>query len=41
MSGQGYFEEALRVMQAPGPIGVTEASCQCAGDAMCAYNMRW
>jgi predicted hydrocarbon binding protein len=40
-AGRGYFEEALRVMQAPGPIVVSEVSCLCRGDAACVYEMSW
>jgi predicted hydrocarbon binding protein len=40
-SGAGYFEEALRMLKVPGPIVVAETSCQCAGDATCAFEMKW
>ncbi len=40
-SAAGYFEEALRIMRAPGPIVVREPSCQCAGDPQCVYEMTW
>ncbi len=40
-SAGGYFEEALRMMKAPGPIVVAETSCQCAGEATCLYEMTW
>jgi uncharacterized protein (TIGR02265 family) len=40
-SGSGYFEEALKLMQAPGPIVVRETTCQCAGDGQCVYEMSW
>ena len=40
-SGGGYYEEALKMMFAPGPIKVSETSCQCAGDASCIYQMSW
>lgn len=40
-SGRGYFEEALRLMHAPGPVVVAEHSCQCRGDAACVYDIRW
>ena len=39
-SALGYYEEALRIMNA-GPIVVTETLCQCAGDAMCQYELKW
>jgi hypothetical protein len=40
-SALGYFEEALRMMHAPGPIIVDETMCQCAGDAECRYEIAW
>jgi uncharacterized protein (TIGR02265 family) len=40
-SAAGYFEEALRIMRAPGPIVVREPACQCAGDPHCLYEMSW
>lgn len=40
-SGRGYFEEALKLMHAPGPILVAEPSCQCRGDAVCVYDIHW
>jgi hypothetical protein len=41
ISGRGYYEEALRMMKAPGPISVKETSCQCAGDACCLFELSW
>jgi len=41
ISGRGYYEEALRMMRAPGPISVTETSCQCAGDDSCTFELSW
>lgn len=41
LSGRGYYEEALRMMKAPGPISVTETSCQCAGDDSCVFELSW
>jgi len=41
ISGRGYYEEALRMMKAPGPITVTENSCQCAGDPQCVFDLKW
>ena len=38
ISGRGYYEEALRMMKAPGPISATETSCQCAGDESCVFD---
>lgn len=40
-SGRGYYEEALRMMQAPGPVQAVETTCQCAGDAACVYELTW
>jgi hypothetical protein len=40
-SAMGYFEEALRMMHAPGPIVVAETSCQCGGASQCVYQMTW
>jgi uncharacterized protein (TIGR02265 family) len=41
ISGRGYYEEALRMMKAPGPISVQETSCQCAGDECCMFELSW
>jgi uncharacterized protein (TIGR02265 family) len=41
ISGRGYYEEALQMMKAPGPIAVTETSCQCAGDPSCTFELSW
>ena len=41
ISGRGYYEEALWMMKAPGPISVTETSCQCAGDDFCIFDLAW
>jgi predicted hydrocarbon binding protein len=40
-SGRGYYEEALRMMRAPGPVRASETSCQCAGDPACVYELSW
>jgi hypothetical protein len=40
-SALGYFEEALKMMRAPGPVVVTETACQCAGDGRCVFQMSW
>lgn len=40
-SAAGYFEEALRMMHAPGRIVVAEISCQCGGDPQCVFKMTW
>jgi hypothetical protein len=41
LSATGYFEQALRMMHAPGPITISETSCQCAGEPRCVYDMKW
>ena len=41
ISGRGYYEEALQMMKAPGPIVVSETSCQCAGDPTCTFDLTW
>ena len=41
ISGRGYYEETLRMMGAPGPISVTETTCQCAGDPSCTFELGW
>jgi uncharacterized protein (TIGR02265 family) len=40
-SAAGYFEEALKLMHAPGPILVKETSCQCAGEQQCVFEVSW
>jgi hypothetical protein len=40
-SAMGYYEGALLTMRVPGPVVVKEASCQCAGDEACAFEMAW
>ncbi len=41
ISGRGYYEGALRMMQVPGPVVVREVACQCAGDEACAFEVSW
>jgi hypothetical protein len=41
VSGIGYYEGALAIMNAPGPIHVVETACQCAGDAACVFEVAW
>ncbi len=41
VSGKGYYEEALRLLQAPGPIVVREAECATAGAAACVFELAW
>jgi uncharacterized protein (TIGR02265 family) len=40
-SALGYFEAALKMMHAPGPIIVREKACQCAGDLQCEFELMW
>jgi uncharacterized protein (TIGR02265 family) len=40
-SGTGYYEGALKMMRVPGPLQVTESSCQCAGDPACVFELAW
>jgi predicted hydrocarbon binding protein len=40
-AGRGYFEEALELLHAPGPILVREVSCRCRGQERCVYDMAW
>jgi hypothetical protein len=40
-SGLGYYEGALTLMNAPGPVHVFEVSCQCAGDPACVFDLSW
>ena len=41
ISGRGYYEEALRLLQAPGPIEVVESACATAGAATCTFELSW
>jgi hypothetical protein len=40
-TAKGYFDEALRLMHAPGPISVVESSCICAGQPACVFDLSW
>jgi hypothetical protein len=40
-SGVGYYEQALRMLKAPGPIRVIEVGCQCLGEPACVYELSW
>jgi hypothetical protein len=40
-SGLGYYEEALKMMKAKGPVRVKETTCQCSGDPACTYELSW
>jgi len=39
-SALGYFEGALRLMKASGPVHVFEVACQCAGDPA-VFDLSW
>ena len=41
VSGKGYYEEALRLLQAPGPVVVRETECATAGAAVCVFELAW
>lgn len=41
IAGMGYYEEALRLMHAPGPIRIQEAACHCFGDDSCSFDIGW
>ena len=41
ISGRGYYEEALRLLQAPGPIVVVESACATAGAPSCTFELSW
>jgi hypothetical protein len=40
-SGRGYYEQALRMMHAPGPVKAIETTCQCAGAEACVFELNW
>ena len=40
-SAGGYYEGALEMMKAPGPIRVTESACQCARAPACVFELLW
>ena len=41
ISGRGYYEEALRLLQAPGPIVVVESACATKGAPSCTFELSW
>ena len=41
ISGRGYYEEALRLLRAPGPISVRETACSVSGDPACVFELSW
>ena len=40
-SAAGYYEGALALLKAPGPVRVSEDVCRCAGAACCDYRLDW
>ncbi len=40
-SGRGYYEEALRLLHAPGPIRVVDAACAAGGASSCVFELSW
>lgn len=40
-SAVGYYEGALALLKAPGPVQVSEKACRCAGGACCDYRLDW
>jgi predicted hydrocarbon binding protein len=41
LSAVGYYQGALETMHVPGPIGVRETTCTCAGDPACGFELSW
>ena len=41
ISGRGYYEEALRLLQAPGPIDVRHSACAADGAPACIFELSW
>ena len=41
ISGRGYYEEALRLLHAPGPVSVRESACATLGAASCIFELSW
>jgi hypothetical protein len=41
LGGRGYYAEALRMLQVPGPVLVDEVACHCAGDPACVFELHW
>ncbi len=40
-SGRGYYQEALRLLQAPGPIVVRHSACVVDGAPACVFELSW
>lgn len=41
ISGRGYYEEALRLLHAPGPVLVRESACAARGAPSCIFELSW
>jgi hypothetical protein len=41
ISGRGYYEEALRLLHAPGPVLVRESACATRGAPSCVFELSW
>lgn len=41
LSAVGYYKGVLETMHVPGPVGVLETQCTCAGDPVCSFELRW
>jgi hypothetical protein len=41
ISGRGYYEEALRLLHAPGPVLVRESACAARGTPSCIFELSW
>lgn len=41
VSERGYYEEALRLLKAPGPVVVRESACATHGAASCVFELSW
>ena len=41
LGGRGYYAEALRTLEMPGPVVVEEVACQCSGDPACVFELSW
>ena len=41
ISGRGYYEEALRLLHAPGPVLVRDSACAASGAASCVFELSW
>jgi hypothetical protein len=41
ISGRGYYEEALRLLHAPGPVLVRDSACAASGASSCIFELSW